>query len=263
MVLRGTTYTLYDILEDINANLYESADSLWTPSQKKNAIQKAVRDARPEWWEERIDDTHTYDYTQHRYDLPPACAIVEAVSVSAPNPGNPRKDIPAIDWHIEGDELVFEESHPQYNGETLYIIYLYYQKNLLDISGDDLVSVAGSAQVTSDSSTFITDGVEAGDRLIKGGVNEYYVVSVDSETQLTLNEEMEMNGISSFTVAGYTDMPHEYLVSKAMAELYLASAMNRPGAEVENAIQLSDYYRQLARQALQRNRRHPKPRRMY
>ena len=54
---------------------------------------------------------------------------------------------------------------------------------------NDLVTTAGSAVVTSASSTFVTDGVMAGDTFaIADGpdVGTYTVASVDSETQITL-----------------------------------------------------------------------------
>jgi hypothetical protein len=58
---------------------------------------------------------------------------------------------------------------------------------------NDLVTTSGSAVVTSATSTFVTDGVQAGDTFVIAtgpDVGTYTVSSVDSETQITLNTSL-------------------------------------------------------------------------
>ena len=75
--------------------------------------------------------------------------------------------------------------------------------------GTDLVTTAGSAEVTSAGSTFVTDGLQAGDTLVIGtgaDAGVYTVVSVDSETQLTLDRELvatDITGTIPFDTSTY------------------------------------------------------------
>jgi hypothetical protein len=67
----------------------------------------------------------------------------------------------------------------------------------------------------------------------------------------------------SYYVAEATDMPYEYLIVAALAELYEMASRNRPGVEVEECIRWSNYYRQLASDELKRQARHAPPTRSY
>ncbi|MBC2717580.1 MAG: hypothetical protein HF978_19925 [Desulfobacteraceae bacterium] len=84
---------------------------------------------------------------------------------------------------------------------------------------NDLVTTAGSAVVTSASSTFATDGVTAGDVFaIATGpdVGMYTVSSVDSETQITLTENLS----DSRNDIGFNAVP---LVSSTYDSSYTAN----------------------------------------
>jgi len=70
-----------------------------------------------------------------------------------------------------------------------YTIDRVSNENLVRLSGTDLVGLASTSYVTSTTSTFQTDGVTTEDHLvIKTGVDKgpYTIISVDSETQLTV-----------------------------------------------------------------------------
>jgi hypothetical protein len=70
-----------------------------------------------------------------------------------------------------------------------YTIDRVSNENLVRVSGIDLVGSAGTSYVTSATATFQTDGVTTEDHLVvKTGADKgtYSIVSVDSETQLTV-----------------------------------------------------------------------------
>jgi hypothetical protein len=71
---------------------------------------------------------------------------------------------------------------------------------------NDLVTTAGSAVVTSASSTFITDGVQPGDAFVIAtgpDVGTYFVQSVNSQTQITLTQTLS----STRTGIGFNARP--------------------------------------------------------
>jgi len=263
MAKRGVLYTLGQIVDDLSIRLDDESDTRWTEAQKQLAVKVAVRRARGRWWEERLDDTNTYDDTTFRYSLPPACESVEALYFEPISSDLPRVFVSPSRWHIEGTTLVFDKPFHTYDGKTLYIHYLVYLANLLDVTAND-GSISGNT-LTSSGSTFVTDGVQEGDEVEISGDSggPYYVSSVDSETQLTLHKSPTAGDSKTFYVARYTDMPYEYLIYAAMAELYEMAARNRPGIEVEENIRWATYYRQLADQALRSQARHPKPLRRF
>lgn len=255
MVLRGTKYTLSELMDDVSNSILDTGDIRWTEAQKELAIKRAVREASPNWWEERIDIKHHYEAGTTRYELPPASSRVQEVRFyPLPSEIN-RKIVSPTAWHVEGNELVFEEDFEDYAGSTIYIHYAYYQKNLLDTTGTDGVLDSGNNTLTSASATFVTDGVKEGDAVILVGRGRDVVASVDSETQLTLWTDLYGGTDVTYYIAYYTDMPYEYLINKALSELYMIALRNRPGVEVEQYIRLSDYHRQLASLGLARNKR--------
>lgn len=73
-------------------------------------------------------------------------------------------------------------------------------------TGSDLGQTATSAVVTSSGSLFKTRGIKAGDTFIitdENNAGEYYVLTVDSETQITLTEALSATETnSSFWVGG-------------------------------------------------------------
>lgn len=263
MALQGTTYTLADLVDDLSLRVQDTGDSRWSESLKQLAVQTAVRDAAPHWWEERVDAKHEYDYTDFRYSLPAGCDVVEEVRFEPTSSTKPRQLVIPGEWHLEADELVFEDSFTKYNGYTLYIIYLHYQYNLLDVSGDSGEVDSTGLTFTDTGETWIADGVKAGDAIIIDGDGTYFIEEVTDSDELTLRTEATEDTGLDYTIAYYTDMPQEYLLNQAMSELYMVALRNRPGVEITQSIKLSDYHRQLAAQALDKNRKRPRARRRY
>lgn len=253
MALRGQSYTLVQLNALLDGWVDDASDLRWTAAQKNAAIQSAVLAARGSWEEERIDSSNTYDDETYRYTLPPACHRVLAVQFEPDSTDYPRYEISPGQWSIEGSELVFDYSYNKYDGHTMYIIYTALPTNLLSISKTDgAIASATATALTSAASTFVTDMVLVGDAVIinesgYAGNSTYYVKSVDSETQITLDRAPGTTGSSlNFTVSQYTDMPLTYLKYASMAELYELAFRNAPGLEVDSNIKLATYYRQLA-----------------
>jgi len=73
-------------------------------------------------------------------------------------------------------------------------------------TGSDLVTTVDSAVITSSGSTFKTNGIKVGDKIILesgSSAGEYTVRSVDSETQITLSETLSSSGTGiDFWVGG-------------------------------------------------------------
>jgi hypothetical protein len=79
------------------------------------------------------------------------------------------------------------------DSETLTLIEISSGSGVFMNTVSDLVTTATSAVVTSASSTFVGDGVMAGDRIVIGTGSDagtYTVSSVDSETQITLTSTL-------------------------------------------------------------------------
>lgn len=88
-----------------------------------------------------------------------------------------------------GGTLQVTVTSPAGDSETLTLTETFSGSGVYMNRTNDLVTTAGSAVVTSASSTFLTDGVSAGDTFaIATGPDTgiYTVASVDSETQITL-----------------------------------------------------------------------------
>lgn len=269
MAIVGHRYSLSELLTSLKAAVNDTGDDRWTQAEKEIAIQRAVRLAQPEWWEERIDDTNEYELNTLRYDFPPACDFVLELWFGSPSGTSyPRKFITPTTWHVESNQIVFTKKWPKYDGETLYIVYRVYIENLLNVSNDDLQTTADSATVTSSKSTFVTDGVMPGDRfeITKGeDKGTYYVSEIENETTIVLHTKMTTTDTTGldFRIAYYTSLPQEYVLYKAQAELMRMAAFNRPGLEVDQAFTVAAYYDELAARVLRRMKRRKKGRRAY
>jgi hypothetical protein len=265
MTRRGTVWTLATLNTDIGVRLDDAAHTRWTSAQKDVAIKSAVRHARGKWWEERIDSTVTYSQDDYRYDLPVACEVVEAIYFEPTSSDDPRHFAPPTSWHVEGSELVFTSRFSDYDGQTMYLHYLVYPANLLTVTAADGVVATGGLSLTSATATFVTNGVLPGDEIElpadTGG--PYYVSSVTSNTVLVPHKAATAGSTLTYHIARYTDLPYEYLIFGAMAELYEMSSRNRPGVEVEESIRWATYYRQMAEVSLKQQARHAKPQRRY
>lgn len=263
MVLKNPKYTLSQVRTDVSIRMDDSSDVRWTAAQKNLAITSAIRKAAGQWWEERIDDSNTYVTTTFRYALPPACKSVECVHFAGSTSTSPRVWASPTRWHIEDDYLVFDQAITAGNNRTMYITYLVYQANLLDISKTD--GVASGTDFGSITSTFIASGVQIGDELeIEGDQGgPYYVSGIEMPLVLNLHKAPTAASALTFHVARYTDMPYEYLVYGAMAELYEMASRNRPGVEVEEQIRWATYYRQMAENELKKHRKHTNPQRRF
>lgn len=266
----GNKYTLAQLAADLDTRMNDAADTHWTQAQKNLAIQTALRNAEGQWWDERIDDTNTYSTDGFRYTLPPICQGVEAVYFEPMSSDEARGFVVPSSYHIEGDTLVFSKKSYNYDGQKMYIVYLAYPTNLLTLSGTNgAIATTTTKALTSSAETFLTKGTRVGDAVIinesgYAGNGTYYVASVDSETQLTLHKAPGTVGTSlDFTVAQYTDMPYEYIINAAMAEMYEMALRDRPGVEVTKYVQFATYYRELAQQALRKHARPPNPYRRY
>ncbi len=257
-------WTLAELKTEVAAFMNDTSYTRWSESDVERAINLAIRNAPPAWWEERIDDSHTYDMETFRYALPPACEAVEEVWFEPLDSSKPRKLVVPTSWHVEGNELVFTESYSKYDGQTLYMHYIVFPQHVTDIYGID--GKVGSDELDlleSASSSFITDGVRVGDSVLIEGA-EFFVKEVSGETELYLHKEASESGTSlTFYIARYTDLPIMYILYFAAAMLYEAAARNRPGVEVDENLRLSSWYRQLATQELNRQRKARKPRRRY
>jgi hypothetical protein len=270
MAIIGHEYSLSELLSRLRSAVNDEGDDRWTQTEKETAIQRAVRLAQPEWWEERVDDTNTYEADTLRYDFPPACDFVLELWFGNPSGSSyARKFVTPTTWHAEGNHIVFTHKWNKYDGETLYIIYRVYVENLLDLSGDDLETTADSAIVESTGgSTFVSDGVQPGDRFeITEGDDEgtYYVLEVVDDDSVILHTEMTTTDATGldFEVAYTVTLPQEYIIYKAQAELMRVAAFNRPGLEVDQAFTVAAYYDELAARVLNKMKRRKKGRRSY
>lgn len=263
MALQGVTYTLDDLVSELNTRMDDASNDRWTESQKQLSVQLAVSSASPRWWEERIDDKHTYDYQQPRYELPPGWVSIEEVRFEPIDVGDDRHFVVPSTFHIEGNELVFEKNYISYNDNTLYIIYTYYPRTLLDVSGTSGEVQSDGVSFVDSSATFITDGVKAGDAIVIEGDGRYIIQEVTFEDEVVLRTEAEEDTGLTYYIAYYTDIPKEYLLNYAMSEMYMMATRNRPGVEIESSIRLSNYHRQLAIETLEENRMRGKSRRRY
>ena len=95
---------------------------------------------------------------------------------------------------------------PAGDSETVTVYETFSGSGVFMNRRGDLVTTAGSAVVTSASSTFVTDGIQAGDRFaIATGpdLGLYTVASVNSQTQITLTTPLT----SSRTAIGFSARP--------------------------------------------------------
>jgi len=259
MAWTGNKWTLADLRNEVESFMDDTGNTRWSDDDFNRAIRAAVRSAPPKWWEEREDDSHTYDEETFRYALPPACASVEELWFEPLSSDKPRKFVVPNVWHVEGNYLVFTDTYPKYDGQTLYFRYIVYPTNLLTVTDDDGKVEAGDLDAFKDTdATFITNGVRVGDPVEVGTQGTFYVESVDSETQLTLHKDMTAATDITYYVARYTDLPVTYVQYYAAAMLYEAAARNRPGVELEDYLTLARYYRSLAELELNKQRK-PRP----
>ena len=266
MAKTGSSFTLAAIQADLETRLDDTDNTRWSDAQMQLAIRAAVRKARTYWWDERLDDTNTYDYQEFRYSLPPACQGVEEVWLGDEDSTAPRWRVPARYYHVEHDELVFTESLTPHSGESLYIIYNAFPMNLLSLTGTGTLV---SNVMTDGSAAFSTNGVSVGDEVLlcssaSGAfVGTFYVkedLAHNTETTLALHKAPSVSGSVTYYVAYYTSLPYEYLIYGAMAELYEMALRNRPGVEIKDYVELSTYYRQMAAEALMTQRKRPRVR---
>lgn len=259
----GNKWTLAQLRTEVETFMDDTTNARWSQDDVDRAIRAAIRSAPPKWWEERIDDAHTYDEETFRYLLPPICASVEEVWFEPLSSDKPRKFVVPSVWHIEGNYLVFTDSYSKYDGQTMYLLYAVYPTNLLSVSGSDGVVDSGDLDaLASATSEFVTDGVQVGDS-VELAQGTFYVESVDSETQLTLHKDMSAGTSLSFYIARYTDLPVTYVQYYAAAMLYEAAARNRPGIEIDDYLTMARYYRSLAEMELNRQRKARPVRRRY
>lgn len=270
MTLVGNTWTLSDLTTEVSNFMDDASNARWSTTDVARAIRAAIRSAPPKWWEERLDDSNTYDEEDFRYDLPPACQRVEEVWFAPLSEDKPRYFVVPTVWHTEGTELVFTDSLHNYHGKTMYILYIVHPTNLLTLSiTNGAIASATAVALTSSGETFITKGVRVGDAVIINETNydgngTYYVKSVDSETQLTLHKAPGATGTDlDCTVAQYTDVPVEYIIYYAAGQLFENAARNRPGVEIDQALTLARYYRSLAEIELNKQRKAFAGRRRY
>ena len=88
-----------------------------------------------------------------------------------------------------GGTLQVTVTSPAGDSETITLYETFSGSGVFMNRANDLVTTAGSAVVTSASSTFLTDGVMAGDTFAVAtgpDVGTYTVASVDTETKITL-----------------------------------------------------------------------------
>lgn len=269
-MLKGSTWDLAYLVAEVGAELDDAGHGQWSSASKERAIRSAVRAAAGEWWEIRIDDTHTYSHTTHRYALPVGCVRILEVWFEPFSTTKPRRFVSPTSWRVEGDYLVFIKPIVRYTNRTMYITYRIEPSNLLDIDTNDGVIASSTATaLTSAGATFSTKGVRMGDAVVinetgYAGNGTYYVVSIDSETQLTLHKAPGTAGATlDYNVAHLTDLPYKYLIYYAMSELYEVAARNRPGVQEDEYLRWASYYKQLAAMELKKKQRHHKGRRTY
>jgi hypothetical protein len=268
--MHGDRWTLADLTAALAANLDDAGHARWAAALKASAIREAIREARGYWWDERVSTRHAYSEDTFRYDLPAACEKVVAVWFEPTSDSDPRVQVPSDWWLQEGSELVFVKSFSQYDGQEMYIHYLAFPTTLLTLSvtNGGVASVTTRA-LTSAGETFITKGVRVGDAVLVNetgyaGNGTYYVDTVDSETQLTLDRAPGTVGTNlDFTVAQYTDVPYNYIMYFAMAWLYEVSARNKPGRDIDELLKLASYYRALAARDLEQKSRMARSMRRY
>ena len=265
----GDRWTLATLTTAISAALNDASNARWETTDIAAAIQEAVREARADWPDERIDSSETYSDTDYRYDLPVWAERVIEVWFEPLTSGEPRFQVPAKWWRQEGTELVFKRAWKTYNGQAMYIHCLAYPTNLLTESKTNgAIADTTTKDLTSAASTFTTDGVRAGDEVIiaetgYAGNGTYYVETV-ADTTLTLDRAPGTVGTNlDFTVAEYTDIPYKYIRYFSMAWLYEWAARNKPGRDVEENLRWAAYYRQLADRALEEAQRQRRAVRRY
>ena len=262
MPLVGNKWTLPELVVLVSDFIGDSENVRWPVSVVERAIRDAIRAAPPKWWEERIDSFHTYESETFRYVLPPACVRVEEVWFEPLSSEKPRYFVVPSLWHIEEDQLVFSKPLPKYGGQPLYMLYVVHPSNLLDVSAND--GIVSSGTLMSETGTFITDGVRAGDAVHFDNDNaEYYVKLVGTQHILLLDRPATDGSEITYDIARYTDLPVTYIQNYAAAMLYENAARNRPGVEIDEALTLARYYRSLAEIELNKQRKTHTPRRRY
>lgn len=268
--MHGDKWTLADLTTALASNLDDASHTRWASTLKATAIREAIREARGYWWDERVSTRHTYDDDDFRYDLPLACEKVVAVWFEPTDSSLPRYQIPNDWWYQDRTELVFVKSFTKYDGQQMYIHYLSFPTTLLTLSlTDGAVASTTTRALTSATATIISAGVRAGDSIIinetgYAGNDTYYVDSVDSTTQVTLDRAPGTIGTNlDFTVALYTDVPYNYLMYFSMAWLYEVSARNKPGRDIDELLKLAAYYRALAARDLEQKSRMARSMRRY
>ena len=125
--------------------------------------------------------------------------------------------------------------------------------------------VVGSPALDDSSGIdFINEGVREGDEIFMQGLTSYYVRRVLSDSTLIMDREADvtLNNVEYY-LAYWTDLPFSYISNYAKAHLYEIAAMNRPGVEVEETINISTYFRNIAYDELNRMRRSYRTRRQY
>lgn len=256
-------WTLAQLTTEVEYFLDDTSNERWTEAEIHRCIRDAIRLSTPLWYEEREDSSQTYDEDTFRYTLPPTCFEVEEVWFAALSDDLPRYFVVPNTWHVEDTYLVFTHKYSNYDGQTMYIRYTVRPQNLLTCSGSNGVVASGDLDaLTATGETFITDGVLVGD-VVELAQGTFYVESVDSETQVTLDRDGTAGTSLAYYVARYTDLPIMYIKYMTAALLYELSGRHRHGLTMEECVALARYYRALAMDDLRRQMMHRPPRRRY
>jgi hypothetical protein len=257
-MMNRNRYTLAEVEASLSRQLQDEAHDQWPQAIKIEAIVNAVRDSDGFWFEERVDDTHTYSTSIFEYALPPGCVSVEDVEMVV---SGKLVYVSREAWAVSNGRLRFPRPLPTHSGRNIRVTYIAHNNNVTEVSGSD--GVIASSELSSSSSKFVTHGVRRGDPVTVGGSTTYIVSSVISETKLELWGSPVPGSGLSFVVAPDTDLPWEYLVDKSLAFLYEWAARNVPGVDEDNYIRWSSYYRQLAAQEIREKAKRPAARRRY
>jgi hypothetical protein len=248
MTFRGPKTTLAKLVSLVEIELQDQSNVRWQQTEIEAMIRQAIRATRGKWFEERRDDTLTYASGTLRYALPPCCWQVYEVRFESLTENKPEYVVPMRDWTMDADGyLNFTHDFTNYNGQSIYLYYTVLPYNLLTCTNTNgVVATSDPDALTSVGATFITSGVEVGDTVEIIGQGEFYVESVDSETQLTLHKAPTAGTSLTYHVARYTDLPERYIVCKTKAYLLEMAAQAHPDVEMQAVAEWANFYHQMA-----------------
>lgn len=265
-MIRQKRYTLTyietrvrEVLADTTVGSYR-----WTAAQYQEALNQAIEDSWPHWWELDMEDgAQVIVASTYEYDIPYFAEEVIAVTLEQ-GASEPYRRLQ--EWEVLGDVLYLpQERNQKYTaGKKLRIYYLRTPRVLRELTQADGVVAAGTlTTLTSTLSTFQTDEVQPGDRVrIDLATDEIRVVtSVTSETVLMVDLDMAAGTTLTFHINQYSTVPLAFLVHRAAYYLFMRDGHEGAGRDIEESMAWSQFHFDMSEYLLDRLTRSRPPKR--